>query len=127
MSASVGQVDISNSQTTRFELLLPKKTELKVGMRKESWGDAVVKIFKKEIQTGDAEFDKLVYISTDTPEATAGFLKADDVRAAVGLLIETGGVLEIDGDRVTAEAVGHIQEREGDDITLVKIVAALLA
>lgn len=124
MRASVGQVDLSNSQTTRIDLLLPKKSALHVSMRKESWGDAVVKVFKKEVQTGDAEFDRLVYISTDTPEATAAFLQPDDVRAAVGLLIETGGVLEIDGDRVMAEVIGH--EQHADDITLVKVVAALL-
>jgi hypothetical protein len=46
---------------------------------------------------------------------------------AVGLLIETGGILEIDGVRVRADIVGHVQENEADDLTLVKVVAALLA
>lgn len=120
----VGQLDVSKEETTRFELGLPKKTALRVSMRKESWGDAIVKVFKKELQTGDAEFDRLVYISTDTPEATAAFLKSDDIRAAVGLMIETGGLLEIQGDQVIAHSVGR---EHGEDMTLVKIVQALLA
>jgi hypothetical protein len=35
--ASVGQIDVSSSVTTRFDLELPRPTALEVGMRKESW------------------------------------------------------------------------------------------
>jgi hypothetical protein len=126
-STSVGagglNVDLSSSQTTRFVLTLPKPSKLRAAFRKESWGDAIVKVFKKELQTGDKEFDDLVYITTDTPETTAAFLESTDNRNAIALSIETGGAIEIEADRVVAHSVGH---ESGDDQTLVKIIEALL-
>ncbi len=52
--------------------------------------DKLTKLFKKELQTGDAEFDKLVYITTDTPNETAAFLQSPEIRAAIALAIDTG-------------------------------------
>jgi hypothetical protein len=122
-TVSAGGVDLSNNERTKIEMVLPRPSPVRASFRKESWGDAVVKVFKKELQTGDPDFDKLVYISTDTPEATAAFLKPDDIRAKLGLCIETGGSLEVDGTRVVAVASGHDRR---DDPALVDIVRALL-
>jgi len=120
---AVGGVEVSSSEKTRLTMKLPRPSAVRASFRKESWGDAVVKIFKKELQTGDKEFDDLVYISTDTPEATAAFLKPDDLRRKLALCIETGGALEVDGTSLTAYATGH---DSADDPALVEIVQALL-
>lgn len=122
-SFAAGGVQVSSSQLTRLEIILPRPTPIQASFRKESWGDAIVKVFKKELQTGDAEFDKLVYISTDTPEKTAAFLTAE-LRSAIGLTVDTGGSVEIDGAKVIAHSVGHSDE---DDASILQIVRALLA
>ncbi|MBI5534407.1 MAG: hypothetical protein HY898_16910 [Deltaproteobacteria bacterium] len=116
-------VSLSNEQTTKYVLTLPRPSPIRASFRKESWGDALVKIFKKEIQTGDAEFDKLIYISTDTTEETTAFLRSPELRNALALAVDTGGPVEIDAARVTAYSIGHDNK---DDPTLVRIVAALL-
>ena len=120
---SAGDVDLSSSEKTRIEMVLPRPSPVRATFRKESWGDAVVKIFKKEIQTGDKAFDDLVYIATDTPEATRAFLASDDVRKKLELCVETGGSLEVNGTRVVAYVTGHDTK---DDPALVDIVWALL-
>lgn len=123
-SVSAGGVDISSSEKTKIDMLLPKPSPVRASFRKESWGDAVVKVFKKELQTGDKSFDDLVYISTDTPEETRRFLAVDDIRQKLALCIETGGSLEVDGTSVTAYATGH---DKSDDPALVDIVQALMS
>lgn len=123
---TVGAVDISNKETTRLQLTLPRPSKLRASFRKESWGDAIVKVFKKEIQTGDKEFDDLVYITTDTPEETKAFLTKDDVRNAIALNIDTAGSIEIDGARVVAHVAGRDSGDGGDDQSVVTIVRAAL-
>lgn len=125
-SVTIGGTAVSqtNDKLTKLSMTLPKASPVRASFRKESWGDAIVKVFKKELQTGDAEFDKLVYITTDTPNETAAFLQSPEIRAAIALAIDTGGPIEIDGTHVVAHSIGHDQ---GDDPTVVKIVEALLA
>lgn len=123
----VESVDISNKESTRLQMTLPRPARVSASFRKESWGDAIVKVFKKEIQTGDKEFDDLVYITTDTPDETKAFLASDEIRAAIALTIETAGVIEIEGARVVAHVAGRDTGELGDDKSLVTILRALLA
>lgn len=123
-SMSAGSVQLTSKQTTKVTLTLPRPSPISASFRKESWGDSVVKVFKKELQTGDKEFDDLVYVSTDSPEATAAFLQKPEIRRAIGLCIETGGPLEIEGTRMVGTIVGHDKKEDPD---LVTIAAALLA
>ena len=116
---------VANTEVTRYEMRLPVSTRIRAAFRKESWGDAVVKVFKKELQTGDAAFDKLVYISTDTPERTLAFL-TPAIREAITFTLETGGCLEIDDETVVAVSGGLDSPGAEDDRTVVKIVRALL-
>ena len=104
---------------------LPVSTGLQASFRKESWGDSLVKIFKKELQTGDPAFDKLIYISTDTLERTRAFL-TPEVREAISFTVDMGGSVEIAGDAVTALS-GGIDAPGEDDRTIVRLVKLLLA
>ena len=124
-SVSVGGMNVSQTsqELTKLTMMLPRPTSVHASFRKESWGDALVKVFKKELQTGDPAFDKLVYITTDTPDATSAFLRSPDTRNAIALAIETGGPIEIAGNQVVAHSIGHDRN---DDPTIVRIIAALL-
>lgn len=115
---------MSGQDVTRYNMRLPVSPRLQASFRKESWGDSLVKVFKKELQTGDAEFDKLVYISTDTPTRTQAFLTTD-VRNAIAYMLDTGGSLEINNEEVSAVS-GGIDAPNQDDQTVLKIVRALL-
>ncbi len=124
-AGSVAAGAMSNQEVTRYQLRLPISPRLEASFRKESWGDSLVKVFKKELQTGDADFDKLVYISTNTPERTRAFLTAE-VRQAIAYMIDMGGSLEIENEVVNAVS-GGIDAPGEDDRTVIAIVRALLA
>jgi hypothetical protein len=123
-STSVNGMELSSKETTELSILLPRPSALKAKFSKEGILDKVGKLFKKELQTGDAAFDKAIYISTDTTDETRAFLANPDVRAAVQLSVETGGPITIDGEAVTIEIAGR--HDEGDDPQVVTIVRALL-
>lgn len=114
-----------NEEVTRYEMRLPVSPRLEASFRKESWGDSLVKVFKKELQTGDPAFDKLVYISTDTLERTRAFL-TPEMQEAISFTIDMGGTLEIDNENVVAVS-GGIDAPGEDDRTVLKIVRGLLA
>lgn len=124
-SIAAGGVDLSTRETTRLTITLPRPTAIRASFRRESWGDAIVKVFKKELQTGDAAFDKLVYVSTDTEAATAAFLANEATRKALAEAIEDGGPVEIDGARVVAHTVGY--DASNEDRAIIALVRALLA
>lgn len=118
-SAQVGGVTVSQKTTTKFTLSLPKAARLKASFSKEGLTTKVVKLFKKELQTGDASFDDAVYVSTDTPETTAAFLSDPSVRALITELVDIGGV-EIDGQTIACELLGKVQNEPADLVRLVR-------
>lgn len=122
-STSINGMELSSNETTELSLVLPRGTGIKASFAKEGLGKKLAKLFKKELQTGDASFDAAIYISTDTSEATAALLASPDVRAAIQLAVETGGPLSIDDTTVTIEVAGR---QDGDDAQATAIARALL-
>jgi len=100
-------------------LVLPKEARIKASFSKEGLVKKLVKLFKKELQTGDQAFDDAVYISTDTPEATAIFLTDPNLRAIIAELVEHGGV-EIEGTTLSCELIGKVQNEPDELVRLVK-------
>jgi hypothetical protein len=86
-------------------------------------GKKLIKLFKKELQTGDPIFDDEIYISTDTPDETRKFLD-DEVRNAIGVCVTTGGPIEIDGTTVTIRLPG---DEQGEPNDVLVIARALLS
>ena len=123
-SSSVQGMELSHHETTEFQLHLPKVTPVKAHFTKEGLGKKIAKLFKKELQTGDAAFDREVYISTDTPDDTGKLLANERVREAVALVIACGGAIAVDGDKVTMEVEGR---NDGDDANVTAVVRALLS
>ena len=122
-SVSVSGMEVAGSATTVLELTLPQACPLEASFCKEGLGHKLIKVFKKELQASDAEFDDAVYIATDTTEATAAWLGDDAVRKDLLELVETGGSVEIDGVAVRVELPGHTDD---DDPTVVRLVRTLL-
>ena len=122
-TTSMYGVELSSGETTEFTLVLPRATSIKAHFTKEGLGKKIAKLFKKELQTGDAAFDAEVFVVTDTPETTAQLLAADDVRASIALTIQTAGPVDIDGATVKIEVQGR---QDGDDAAVTTLAKALL-
>lgn len=106
-----------------YTLALPVKPQVQATFSKEGVAQKVVKIFKKEIQVGDKAFDDMVYVSTDTPDATLAFLKDQDTQSSIFAWVATGGDLSIRDNVVIARVPGA---DSGDDPALVRIVVRLI-
>ena len=57
----------------------------------ESIGKKLVKIFKKELQTGDHVFDDMVYVTTSDKPKAAAFLDSEEIRAIISGVVVEGG------------------------------------
>lgn len=123
LSASGAEVDPSKAELTELGMTLPKSTEVQATFSFEGFTERLVKIFKKELQTGDALFDEHVHIKTDTPTATAKLLETGELRAIIEGIVAEGGAVEIDGAFVKLELKGN-QELDADRTT--HLVEALL-
>ena len=123
-STSLNELELSSNESTKLTLTLPREVEIKATFSKEGLGRKLVKLFKKELQTGDQQFDDAIYISTDTPEATKELLASAEVRRAIALCVTTGGPLEIEGKIVTAELPGR--HEDGDDVNTLVVIRALI-
>lgn len=124
-STEVNGIALGGSELTELAFTLPTTaTPLHVTFSKEGLGKKLVKIFKKELQTGDATFDTTVYVSTDTPETTGKLLESNVVRAIVARIVAGGGHVEIDGGFVKLLVPGHQDTEDDDTITLVTALVA---
>jgi hypothetical protein len=123
-STSINGMELASGETTEFTLLLPRATAIKAHFTKEGLGKKITKLFKKELQTGDAAFDDAVFIATDTPDTTTRLLASEDVRGAISLTIQTAGPVDIDDATVKIEVQGR---QDGDDAAVTTLAKALLA
>lgn len=91
---------------TELRYTLPKSTGVEATFSFEGLTERLVKIFKKEIQTGDALFDEHVHIKTDTEDATEKLLQSSELRTIIEGIVSEGGAVEIDGASVKIELKG---------------------
>lgn len=88
---------------TEVRYVLPKSTKVEATFAYEGLTERMVKIFKKEIQTGDALFDEHVHIKTETPDETSALLDSIELRAIIEGIVSEGGAVEVDGATVKVE------------------------
>jgi hypothetical protein len=122
-STSVSGLELSSNTHTKVTMTLPRPTKLKATFSPESTAKKIIKIFKKELQTGDPHFDDEIYISTDTPEETKAFLD-EEVRNAIGFVVTTGGPCEIHGDTLVVCITGDDQSETNEMLMIARAVVA---
>ena len=88
---------------TEVRYTLPKSTKVEATFAYEGLTERMVKIFKKEVQTGDALFDEHVHIKTETPDETSALLDSIELRAIIEGIVSEGGAVEVDGATVKVE------------------------
>jgi hypothetical protein len=114
----------ARGENTELVFTLPRALDVRASFAPESLATKVRKVFKHEIQVGDAIFDDAVNIRTDTEKATVALLEQEDVRAAIESLVVNNGVLELDGKQAKVELPG----KHGSDNELaMNIVRVLVA
>jgi hypothetical protein len=124
-STEINGMQLSEKETTEVTLTLPRATAVAATFSKEGIGKKLVKIFKKEMQTGDKAFDDAIYISTDTPEPTKALLSSDVVRELITLHVGTAGPIEIQGSTVKIVLAGRQEVEDPAAITLARALLAL--
>jgi hypothetical protein len=88
---------------TEVRYTLPKSTGVEATFAYEGLTERMVKIFKKEIQTGDGLFDEHVHIKTETADETSALLESIELRAIIEGIVSEGGAVEIDGANVKVQ------------------------
>ncbi|WP_394829654.1 hypothetical protein [Pendulispora albinea] len=119
-------VEIDGKDTTKdfvvTTLALTTPPKIQASFTHEGLGKKLVKLFKKEIQVGDPAFDDVVYVSTDTPEETAAFLKSKDTQKTILTAVAGGGSIEIDERHILARIPGKDPTGDHALAALVRIV-----
>src|SRR5687768_9034557 len=64
-----------------LHLRLPLVPRVQATFSGEDLGDRLMKIFTRELQTGNKGFDDAVYVSTTTPDEVAALLQSEDIRS----------------------------------------------
>jgi hypothetical protein len=108
-SINVGGVGVPAGGTAgeRFEMQLPAASPLAVVFSKEGIVKKLSKIFKKELQVGDPQFDARVFIATSDEDTTRRFLENGDARRLVMEFVSDGGTVAIEGAKLTIHAVNE--------------------
>jgi hypothetical protein len=84
-------------------ITLGKATGVQATFGPEGLAATFGKLFKKEIQTGDALFDEHVHVKTATEDATTKLLESEEVRTVIERVVSEGGAVAIDDTKVTFE------------------------
>jgi hypothetical protein len=118
------EISATTKKTTQLTMTLPSPAPIAASFSTESLAHKIVKIWKSEVQTGDAEFDEAVYISTETPEATAHMLQSEELRTLLRGLLRHGPIT-VSGTTVTLTIEGHL-EAKAEDENVVRFLNAIL-
>jgi hypothetical protein len=108
-NAAGEEVDAATAELTELAFTLPKSTNVQASFEAEGLGKRLIKIFKRELQTGDPLFDEHVHIHTETEEATAKLLESEELRAIIEGIVSDGGAVEVDGAFVKVELAGQTE------------------
>lgn len=115
----LNNVVVSQKTTTQYMIRLKAPSPYRFTLKGEGVVEKVVKLFKKELQTGDADFDAKVYISTDSPDETARFLSDENNRLLALGFVRVAPV-EVDGAVVQLEVEGSTNEDSRELVLLIK-------
>jgi hypothetical protein len=118
------RIPISASVSTRYRFIVPEPPAVQVSFAPEKVRHKLIKVFKKELQLGDAEFDTAVYIDTDEEARVAAFLEAESTRALVLDIVGGGGQIAIGDARIQVVFAGSDRADADEQLTAAMLVAA---
>ena len=111
------RVHRSKKRITGFTIGMERKTPTWIRMHAESAADRAFKAagIANEIQTGDPEFDKKVYVTCDHPHVATVLTETSALRQAVVKMLDDGyRRISFDGAAVTAVRRSRVGPTDGD-------------
>lgn len=126
-SINLGGIDINTGYSSgmRYEWQLPADTGIQAAFSQEKIGKKLLKIFTKELQTGDQTFDDAVYISTKSSEKTTALLADQNVRDIIFGVAAVGGTISVEGQRLVYAMVEDerpLTEQQAGMITFIDTI-----
>ncbi|HSH01572.1 MAG TPA: hypothetical protein VLL52_03565 [Anaerolineae bacterium] len=92
--------DTHHPHTSVYHWTLPQQVDIQANFGPEKLQHKVIKILRREIQTGHEIFDDVVYIATNTKKATETFLQNAEVRRIIYNIVQLDGSITIDHRQV---------------------------
>lgn len=113
-SFAINGIPLGGSTTVgeRHAFTLPAESKVEAVFSPEKLGKKIVKIFKKELQVGDAGFDDVVYIDTSDKDVAAKFLEVEGRRDIILGFVAEGGRVALDKSKVAFEVKGGATEED---------------
>jgi hypothetical protein len=120
------RIPISATVGTRYRFLVPQPPAVKVSFVPEKVRHKVIKVFKRELQLGDPEFDAAVYIDTDEEARVAAFLEAESTRSLVLEVVGGGGQIAIGDEKIQVVFAGSDRSESDAQLMAAMLVAAAI-
>ncbi len=95
-STWLGSARDSDGYSERW--LLPARPSVQASFVHEGLRQKLGKLFTRELETGDEDFDKAVFIATTTPAETRALLARPEALEAIYTAVTHGGLVTIDGN-----------------------------
>jgi len=112
--------------STHYRFALPSAPSLHFSLAPERFKHKLIKVFKRELQLGDPEFDPAVYIDTDDKERMAAFLAAESTRRLCLDIVGGGGRVLVDAKGIDVLFVEGASEKAEEELMAAMMVAAVL-
>jgi hypothetical protein len=118
------RMPVSSSSRTRFRFALPEPLAIQVSFAPEKFRHKLIKVFKKELQLDDPEFDAAVYIDTDEQDRVAAFLAVESTRSLVLDIVGQGGQIAVGEKTLNVILCESTRTAEEDQMLAAMVVAA---
>lgn len=118
------RIPISASVSTRYRFVVAAPPAVQVSFAPEKMRHKLIKVFKKELQLGEPEFDAAVYIDTDEEARVTAFLQHEATRALILDIVGSGGQVAIGDKKIQVVFAGSDRSESDEQLMAAMIVAA---
>lgn len=127
---SIGPVKIpvtsSSSGSTRYRFILPEPPRFLVSFAPERARHKLIKVFRKELQLNEPDFDSAVYIDTDDDDDVAKFLENGATRRLVHDIVAAGGQVAASEKKVNVVIADGEHSAHEEQLMAAMMLAAIM-
>ncbi len=120
------RIPVASSGSTRYRFLLPSPPRILFSFSPERLRHKVIKVFRKELQLNEPDFDAAVYIDTDDDELVAKFLENDGTRRLVHDIVAEGGQIAAGEKKVNVVIVDGLRTENEQQLMAAMMLAAIM-
>ncbi len=120
-------IPLGTTAGERFAFTLPDSANITVAFGKEGVLKKLSKVFTKEPQIGDQEFDDNVYITAKDETLTKRFLDNEDLKALILEFVSGGGLVIIGDTKIEVHAANKGTVSTAKDSDVARLVCHAMA